>query len=429
MDTPFKLPPGFLDAIKFPLSDALFGRRSRRFALGNEIPEGPLKFHSQHPPLPLTDLEEMLLLAAASGNTGWHYMIPFSSATGPRMPNYSSGASGRTFPSAAGWQTGQIFFTNDHGVFLFDTRDAPPVSKAAIDTEEGMLAFLDGHRNRIKKLQEGRIDIPRREPYITAHNHWSVNVPGSTFLIPVADLAQHLLSLMCWVVKNGYSLYDDIHGQKIPGLEKFKHLIDVDSPWMLSVVEQFAVVEATSELSISCFAGQLMLQAMGLGGWMHDGINKDAVLGGFSHEGVKGLGFNYTKNEKTGLPNFTGLTGVFEAFCPPNFTNMRGALDALEKRRFGENGPFHKETPGPWKESALVRGSAEPFSEEFKECVSLMAQYVYDHFGKFPATLPTCLVATFLQAHHLDLDFYDHHFKDGAYLCSHKEHMEKWHGK
>jgi hypothetical protein len=34
---------------------------------------------------------------------------------------------------------------------------------------------------------------------------------------------------------------------------------------------------------------------------------------------------------------------------------------------------------------------------------------------------------TYLQAQHLDLEFYDHYFKPGAYLTTHKEHMERWH--
>jgi hypothetical protein len=34
----------------------------------------------------------------------------------------------------------------------------------------------------------------------------------------------------------------------------------------------------------------------------------------------------------------------------------------------------------------------------------------------------------YLQAHHLDLSFYDHHFAAGGYLRTHAEHMEKWHG-
>ena len=84
-------------------------------------------------------------------------------------------------------------------------------------------------------------------------------------------------------------------------------------------------------------------------------------------------------------------------------------------------------TDGPWKDSNYVRGDAQPYTEEFKECVALMAQYIYDTFGKIPPTVPTSLIATYLQAHHLDLDFYDHYYKPGAYLHTHKEHMKEWH--
>jgi hypothetical protein len=44
----------------FPLVEALFGRRSRRFALGDEIPDGPLAYTSRQQPLPLGELERML---------------------------------------------------------------------------------------------------------------------------------------------------------------------------------------------------------------------------------------------------------------------------------------------------------------------------------------------------------------------------------
>ncbi|MFQ6028656.1 MAG: hypothetical protein ACE5Q6_14310 [Dehalococcoidia bacterium] len=50
----------------FPLLKALFGRRSRRFARGIELPGGPLAFKSRHAPVPLSELEQALLLAAAN---------------------------------------------------------------------------------------------------------------------------------------------------------------------------------------------------------------------------------------------------------------------------------------------------------------------------------------------------------------------------
>ena len=47
---------------QFPLVAALLGRRSRRFALGDEIPDGPLAYRSAHDPQPLTELERLLVL-------------------------------------------------------------------------------------------------------------------------------------------------------------------------------------------------------------------------------------------------------------------------------------------------------------------------------------------------------------------------------
>jgi len=63
----------------------------------------------------------------------------------------------------------------------------------------------------------------------------------------------------------------------------------------------------------------------------------------------------------------------------------------------------------------------------FKACVAAQAQYVFDTFGKFPGTVPSVFIMNYVQAHHLDLDFYDRFFKPGAYLRTHAEHMQRWH--
>src|SRR5215213_10202837 len=85
-------PRGLEVALQFPLVEALWGRRARRFSLGAEIPDGPLAFASRHDPLPLTDLEQMLVLTAAGGNTGWHYLITRHARYAPHMSNYSATA-------------------------------------------------------------------------------------------------------------------------------------------------------------------------------------------------------------------------------------------------------------------------------------------------------------------------------------------------
>ena len=51
-------PTDLLDKVwEYSLFEALYGRRSRRFALGFAMSEGPFKYRSQRPPLPLSDLE------------------------------------------------------------------------------------------------------------------------------------------------------------------------------------------------------------------------------------------------------------------------------------------------------------------------------------------------------------------------------------
>ena len=49
--------------LKFPLMEAIAGRRARRFCLGAEIPDGVLAFKSNHPPIPLSETERLLVLS------------------------------------------------------------------------------------------------------------------------------------------------------------------------------------------------------------------------------------------------------------------------------------------------------------------------------------------------------------------------------
>jgi hypothetical protein len=116
-----------------------------------------------------------------------------------------------------------------------------------------------------------------------------------------------------------------------------------------------------------------------------------------------------------------------EGYCPPHYSDMRAAVEAVCERKFGAGGPFHPDTPGPWKDSPKVRSAAQVHDEQFRDCVALQAQYVYDTFGRFPGTVPSMFLIMYLQAHHIDLGFYDKFYKPGAYLKTHATHMERWH--
>ena len=91
-------------------------------------------------------------------------------------------------------------------------------------------ALLAAHRGRIRTLAGGRMHIPSQEPFVEGHNTWCVNRPGSDILMPVEDVTQHHLLTLCFPVQNGFCMMDDVHREKIPGLDRFRHLVDVDNP-------------------------------------------------------------------------------------------------------------------------------------------------------------------------------------------------------
>ena len=426
LDKVKEIPKGLVEAANFPLLEAIHGRRSRRFARGATIPKGPLAYKSRHKPEPLSQLEQMLLLTTVAGNTGWSNLIPHNRNYIPKIPNYAGAAGGRTFPSAAGFHTTDFFYTDDDGVYFLSTRDMPATSARTTEGKTDLDAYLNEHKSRIRKLADGRLNIPAAPQHMEVHNEWCANVSGSTLIIPVSDLAQHMILTLCYLVQNGACLYDDVNNQAVPGIEKFKKLVDVENPFPLSFLEQQALAEVTVELSTACYSGALMLQAMGLGGWMYDGLNPFSILGASGEANVPGLGFRFDMIKEKPLPHFTGLEGVFEGHCPPHFKDMRSAVESVIKRKFGAGGPFNAKTKGPYKETAAVRGNAASMGEEFVDCVTTMADYIFNKFGRFPATVPAIFTLMYLQAHKLDTDFYDQHFVDGSYLSTHADNEKNW---
>jgi len=416
-----------MDMLSFPLIEALLGRRSRRFFMGAEIPDGVFAYKSAHKELPLTDFEKMLVVSACAGNTSWHHLIYRAARYAPHLSNYAGAAGGRVFPSAAGFHTSQTFFTDDDGVYVLEMRDGQAFDDRADDGSLDVDAFVENARKHVRKLQDGRLRFPSEVPYTEAHNTWVFNRPSTLDVIPVGDLSQHVLLNICYMLQNGLVLYDDINKRAVPGIEKFKDIVDVNNVWPITFVEQWSLSELTVELAASCYAGTLMLQAMGLGGWMFNGVDAFAVFGASGNPEVPGLGFRYDTDDRWPYPNPTGLQGVMEGYCPPHHRDMRAAVEALCNRKFGPGGPFNPDTPGPWKDSRKVRAAAQVHDEQFRECVALQAQYIYDTFGKFPGTVPSMFLIMYLQAHHLDLEFYDKFYKPGAYLKTHAMHMARWH--
>ena len=156
-------------------------------------------------------------------------------------------------PQAEHRHTAEVFFTDDSGTYIFETRDgAPPVERDA-DGGVELERLLASHKSQIRKLSDKRIHIPNREPYMEGHNTWVGNAPGSLLIFPVGDLAQHALLNIAFYAQNGFTIYDDINKRRIPGIEEFRDIVDVDNPYPLSFLDQYSLAELSAELAIGPF--------------------------------------------------------------------------------------------------------------------------------------------------------------------------------
>lgn len=416
--------------LEFPLLHALFGRRARRFGVGMEIPSGPLTFKSRREPLPLSELEQTLLVAAATGVSGWSFGVPF----GPRTPDahaeFTLRFTGRTAPTAAGLGTPALFFTDDDGCYCTRTRDVRPALMQELNggatSLERLLAVCREHTIRVG---DRRLDVPSEPPHVLPPNLWWANKPGSTLFMPVADAAEECLGFLGLMLRHGVMVVDHETGQPAGDLEPFVRSGLLDPEKRLPIAELLSDVHESVCLELAMMGHNvvLVLQAIGLGGLYFNGMDGLSALGAYAADGVRGLGFRFVADDRWVTPNPVGLDGVYEALCPPNYPDMRAAVEAFVERKFGRHGAYDPELPGPWRKTDRVKATVAPYSADFVDCMAEVAQYLYEKYGKFPGIRSTIALPGFVQAHHLETDFYDAHYGEGAYLPTHAEHETRWH--
>lgn len=415
----------------FPLFDAIVGRRSRRFGLGMEIPSGPLAYSSGAEPLGLSEFERSILVAAGTGVTGWSFGVPFGPDRPEEHAHYTHRFTGRTTPTAAGIGTPVLFATDDSGTYLTNTRDLLPDRPLEVDGSRGdaLDAMVDLVRTHTEQLSERRLDLPAAPPHMLDPNLWMANAPGSTLFMPVGDASEQVLGFMAMALANGSVLVDDVAGRPAGDLAPFVRsgLLQEDKRVPLTVLQQMAYEANVAELAFVGHNIVLTLQAMGLGGLYFSGLNRWSVLGAFDGRGIEGLGFRFVHDSRWTLPNPVGLDGRFEGLCPPYVSDMREAVNIFVERKFGPAGAYDPSSPGAWANPKAIKQSVTPYTEEFIDCLGEVAQYVYETYGKFPNTFTTMVLPGYVQAVHLDTDFYDTHYQPGSYLPTHAHHMERWH--
>lgn len=426
------------EAAAFPALTAIFSRRSRRFPLGGSL-TGPLAYTSGAKPLPLSDAEEAILVAAATGVTGiireeW----PFLDADGqPTGGDKLASFTGRTFASPLANKSTEVFWTNDAGTYLLPQRDV----QAGSYTENQSPAEQRVLHGTATQLSAQRLQIPRRQPNLFAFNHQLINVPGSTLFIPIADMTRQCITAMLLYFDRPHGYYlvdrrlggDPLRPFAASGLLSDAHPVD------LADFERWQMVDANGVESGLVVANLAMAtQALGLGGHPFSGGKGRVTMGGERHwhaiggtGPAGGLGFRFHR-VPDGAPVAAGeeipvgLDGRFEGAIPPYHPTIEAAVDFVVGLRWGEQGIFTRSGLKPWTDPAVVARIPRPSAEAIA-ATKTMARYIWDSYGRFPATIDPFLTTVWYQAHHLDVGFYDRYYPREAVPGHIRAHLARWH--
>jgi hypothetical protein len=418
--------PAVRKAWNYPLFDAIFNRRSRRVSLGAEIPGGPTKYKSDKPPLPLDEVEEALLIWAGTGISGMNLSdLPYAyadgkSASGNTMIQFT----GRTWASPCGSHGTELIYFNDSGSYVVGLKDVCAEKVQAFQREDERESIIASLRANRTKILDHRPEHPRAYPAMLSFNVWDSNIEGSTVFLPVINNTWQYINgllLVCGWADGGAYIVDDLNGGRPAGCERWlrEGLLDENRPLPLSQTDMGQSVEPAFILQNIALAEQ----AMGLGGWIHAGVNP-IVLG-------EALGFRHVIPPGAMMSVPVGIDGVLEGYCPPYYKDMSAAVDAVVEAKFGANGIYTLDAKreAPFLDRNEFVAGVPRYSEKLVQCVKDICTYIYETYGRFPMHVPTMGISNvWVQAHHLDLDFYDRFYGKAAYTETQARHYEDWHG-
>ena len=435
---------GFDAMMRYPLFSALFNRRSRRISKGiASVGAGSLSYTSEQTPQPLCALEEAVLIAA-TGATGMTVPDrPFQAPSGENIlgtPNLNF--VGRAAGSTDNCQATHFFLINDAGTYFLKRQPAGPPPL----TPDDLIRQADACK---VKVLDQRVEFPREFPYYLDSNRFLSNVPGSTILFPVVDMTRQYINALMYLLTepDGHrpAFVDDRNFYLSAGCRRWVRngFLNKDLKVPLGVLGPMRT-QIEADLLLQNLI--LCLQAMGLGGWIHAAVAPVHMLGNPYLSTVKGLGFRHVK-PPLGLLDFfrwgtflpklrshpVGLDKLIEGMCPPYYATMADAVDAVIAMKYGSNGVYDDRA---YFERVFKGDGGDRYVKEVPryrpeviQCTKDVCTYILNKHGRFPAHVDAIYVpGVWLQAHHLDLEYYDKLFRDG-YTQTQAEHQQLWHGE
>ena len=441
-----------------PLLQTIWGRRTHRVSRGSSVKAGSMSHVSENPRTPLSELEEAILIGAtgATGLTMPDRLFSDPQSGDPIMAKPNLNMAGRTAGSPDNAQGTHFFMINDSGTYFLRTLPppepgeetwAPPTLVAR--AEQAKVRILD-HR---VDVAEGMRDFPA---YLDS-NRFLSNLPATTIFFPVVDLSrQYINGLMYLLTQPDHvrpTLVDDRNFYRLAGVKKWvkSRFLNEDIKIPLGAINQMRT-QIEADLLIQNL--MLVTDGMGLGAWIHGSLSPQVLMGDPKFKDKYGalLGFDYVTPKwklmdllrwnilpvrplRHVRAHAVGLRHkgehLIKGMCPPYYDSMNEAVDEVMRSKFGEGGIykdvelFSRIYKGDYGSRYLAE--AEEYGGDVVACVRDICNYIYDTHGRFPAHCEAIHApGIWLQAHHVDKEYYQRFFRDGL-TDAHLHHDEHWH--
>jgi hypothetical protein len=398
---------------------------------------GPLAFRSRKPPQPLTLDEQAALAFAACGITGYALAdLPYRSGdvADASSGNIMTHFVGRTVASGDAMHDCTVFVLDDAGTWLlkrpqdFARAEFPALIEAGQERR-----FTDLYERSRVRIDSRRVDPPRVWPFVAPFNKYSSNVAGTTLFLPVVEITSLYINVMLSFFDGEFAMFavDDRAGHQPAGVGKlarskggFLH----DDPrdgrvGTVSGLETWMCEFCSIEMGGILQNLGLMSAALGLGGFPHFAAHPvwfEAL--GFRMEQVASAKLQAVLPVPAGvtIPVPVGLERdgrvLLQPFCPPYYRNMEEAVLAFVDYKFGQGKGTMRDGGAAtgWKDGATVQAGIPKYEDRTIDATIAYCDYVYQRYGRFPATTGPFRTLIAYQAHRVDAEFYERFYREGA---------------
>jgi hypothetical protein len=443
------------------LGQLLATLRSRRVAMGYQIeggkeetsaagrrlyqPKGPLAFVSEHPVLPLSEVEEAIVAWSACGPNGMaHWDIATTGGFHELV-----GIAGRTAAGPGNSFAHDLLVIKDEGAFIYNPGDERS-RMVEIQGEDDYHKVLDWYRGGMHKILDERPDIDWALRMPGAPNatlfgpyQYNVNRPGTTWFIPITDHGWLYFSVMLNIFDAWHIYLTDDRTGEPAGTAEWVGEGRLEFPIAISQFEQFIFQVETYPPGSMVQNMRLAAETMGLGNWIFCGFFDDILMGAYP-DLAKGLGFQHEPlNERAplacGALKTFGAPGVKEStYIPsPKYPDARSAVDAMMDEKYGTGRTMSKGEDnwmlthqGPFNERTIRDIVNSPVVQVSDWAVEACVAY-FDHcvqqYGQCPVFFNPMQCNFGAVVHHIDTEFYERYYDGSSVTPQIRQHMDRWH--